>query len=494
MGQDNNQELASALEDVRRAAGQLLDAASAVNDLPEKSDIASISRFAKIALEVTGSAIDDLRENLISTYALYSRPVIDVENPNYSHLLLDKRINDLRDALLVAEKVAEAAGALSPNIAPQAPQQVLFSPTDERVSLEELRREVTAITSEVYGIKTSANQIGIVNINIEAIELKVDLASAIIAMREFVDALNLQRVFLGIKRNAARFAESVASLTGAFLPGIREGIERISTASVRALNVVMGILGRRDHARSAEEIWSESDVAEMLKSGREVPPQAAPYIRNLSFNSRIGRLEDFRHLTELRTLVLDVQGNEEKVYSLSNMKKLRSLKITISANADFSWINELSSLEELEIVGSYVKFSNISLPKFLSLENVRLIKISRVEIDEIPNFENCKNLKTISLRGVLTNNTRGISSAKSIIRLDFTNVAVSNLQFVIGLDELEVIDIRNSDVESISALRNLPSLRNIYISRQKASRLNLNEIPRRVIILGDQGGIIRSAR
>jgi hypothetical protein len=67
-------ELAEAFASLAGAAQGLLNQLSAANEPPIGVEKSTLQRFADISLEVSSSLPDDLRENLISAYALAARP------------------------------------------------------------------------------------------------------------------------------------------------------------------------------------------------------------------------------------------------------------------------------------------------------------------------------------------------------------------------------------------------------------------------------------
>lgn len=492
----DDQQLESALLAVRDAADRLKGQIRAINDATMPIDLVAVDRFASLAREVTHSPYEQLRENLLSAYALAYRPELDHDDVEFSYLLLDKRINDARDALLAAEKMAELSGAPPPPQTAPTPNQLLIPVAAERQEVEALRASVSKISNDISGIKVGDVLNGAVNIQIKSLEIKVDLAAAILAVRQWIDALNLERNLRGVREIARRVAGLLVDKTAPLFKMLSGSMSSIISVSSDALKSVGRLIEKhRKGGRDDGDIWSESEVLEMLSAGKPVPRAAAPFVRSLNLHQKSYiNIDDVAKLVELRKLAIQVDPSKHDISKLSELRQLRELDVQVSGHANFQWINDLEKLEILRVRTFWDRQNVLTFPKEVALRNLRRASFLNMTIDEVSSFSACEHLTELAFEDVRSDDFSRISSAKKLRKLSLDGTNPSNLGFLSDLHELEDLDLRNMKLPDLHVTRTLPSIQVVRVSRRFAGRNSIMQISNRAKVVGDHGGRIRGTR
>jgi len=486
------------LQAIEFSAQRLKRHLASMNFDGDKFDADQIKRFADISIEVCQSESSDLRDNLISAYSLSQRPKISDEDIDHSNLLLDKYINDLRDALLNAEQAASEIGLPTNSQPLSVPTPILVPIGRFPDEIKQLRASHNEIKAELDLIKVSGNQLGIFNFKVETIEIKVDIASAMLAFKQFIDAANLSRTFSGISSNVDKLIGWSIDNTGPAVESIAAGARKIKNyaqVAIASIKLMIKKIGKSD--RGDQEIWSEVEALNLLREGKTIPEEAIPFIRhaNLNYGYKC-KIDDISKLSELRTLEYSAYSGEEKnLYKLSSLKKLRTLKLSVSRGCDLSWVNDLRELEKLNLSGPYNSERPICFlgNEFLG-EKLQSITINNMTVDKIPSFSSLPGLRNLDIDGLVSDDFSSIATAKNITHLSAIASDLSNIDFITSLTELEDLDIRDIPGVSLAPARSAISLKTLRISRRYIHNYNLNDVRLSVNIYGDHGGTIRKSK
>lgn len=487
--------LEASLEALVGSARRLHEHIKSINDPTQEPYAGEAVRLANLCVEVSKSQIEDIRENLISAYNLATRPKIDDEEIQFSHLLLDKLVNDVRDALLSAELAAESAGAPPPSHMNPSQSSVLI-PTSEKDELRSIKGEIANIQSEMAAIRVSGTQVGFLNVQLEKMEVKLHLAEAILEVRKWIDGLNLERNISGIRIFARQIQGWLQDKSISILQIAEKPIDIIISASSSALRTVSNLISKYKTQKETDEIWSESEISAMLRDGKNIPEGASPYVRSISlsgFNSEPINLSELSKLRDLRYLSINYIKDPSNLHLLSSLTKLRTLSFMTSGPIRLDWINDLVNLEEVSIRGLSRSGSKIIFPQSIKLDKLSSLSINTCHAEKLPIFDTPSLLKLdVSMFDV--DNYDNISTISGLRSIFFKNSRIVDFKFLMNLHELEIIDLRKAHFPNLSPLKSLVSLKTIFINRSAFSNQIRAQVGDRIELRGDHGGLIRATR
>lgn len=192
-------------------------------------------------------------------------------------------------------------------------------------------------------------------------------------------------------------------------------------------------------------------------------------IENLNFISGLKNLKDFYvsncQLISLSGIPTNIQNfsfkgsrlietiKDSEFETLRNLKNLRIVEIE-SNNSDFSFLSDLTELEQLTIsseaekviipcLSSQKKLKYISIPiatqnlDFLDMnEEIEMIYVYRTSIENIKGLKNCNKIKVIYI--IDCKNLTSLSGLENCKEMDITirNIGVENLDGLIGCTKL----------------------------------------------------------
>ncbi len=145
--------------------------------------------------------------------------------------------------------------------------------------------------------------------------------------------------------------------------------------------------------------------------------------------------------------------------SLSSLVNLRNLVLESTGIMDLSVLPGLASLEILMLANNSI--SDIS--SLSGLANLRYLNIDSNSIDNIDGLSSLTNLTILGISGNPITDFSPISNLTTLTNLYCSNMgtALTDISFLVGLDNLRVITLKSNAITDISALSSLPLLESI---------------------------------
>lgn len=173
----------------------------------------------------------------------------------------------------------------------------------------------------------------------------------------------------------------------------------------------------------------------------------------------IGGIENLKYLKNCSLV-----GNENKIQikNLNKLKELNNLKgITIwyTILDDLSCINEISSLENIEI-----RFCNVNNISELQISKLKKLVIVDCQISNIDNLKGACELETLDLS---KNKIKDISALVNLTKLKSLNLDENEIEDISALSNLTnliTLSLRKNKIKDISALGNLKLLSQLVLA------------------------------
>ena len=173
----------------------------------------------------------------------------------------------------------------------------------------------------------------------------------------------------------------------------------------------------------------------------------------------IGGIENLKYLKNCSLI-----GNENKIQikNLNKLKELNNLKgITIwyTILDDLSCINEISSLENIEI-----RFCNVNNISELQISKLKKLVIVDCQISNIDNLKGACELETLDLS---KNKIKDISALVNLTKLKSLNLdenEIDDISALSNLTNLITLSLRKNKIKDISALGNLKLLSQLVLA------------------------------
>ncbi len=173
----------------------------------------------------------------------------------------------------------------------------------------------------------------------------------------------------------------------------------------------------------------------------------------------IGGIENLKYLKNCSLI-----GNENKIQikNLNKLKELNNLKgITIwyTILDDLSCINEISSLENIEI-----RFCNVNNISELQISKLKKLVIVDCQISNIDNLKGACELETLDLS---KNKIKDISALVNLTKLKSLNLDENEIEDISALSNLTnliTLSLRKNKIKDISALGNLKLLSQLVLA------------------------------
>jgi len=158
-------------------------------------------------------------------------------------------------------------------------------------------------------------------------------------------------------------------------------------------------------------------------------------IRLFHFIKDICDLSVLELISDVEKLTIDCVDEVKNIQCLSSLKKLKSFSVGIYNLESFECLNNIpQNLEELYLDQT---------------------KSKKPDLNVLEKFE---NLKVLSVVGH-TKNIHTISKLINLRALNFRTVKAENLDFLKGLNKLQVLDVRQGSVKDVSVLKELKQLK-----------------------------------
>lgn len=168
-------------------------------------------------------------------------------------------------------------------------------------------------------------------------------------------------------------------------------------------------------------------------------------------------LNDLRHLTSQRSLVLtDPQGLTD-LAPLTMLTKLTRLTITGAPVTDLSPIRNLTNLEYLDLSGTEVK-ELAHLRYAVALKELRL---SGTRISSLATIEKFRQLHLLDLSNTLITDISPLSALTGLIDLDLSKTMVENLRPLTNIRQLTHLSVSHTNVKGFAGLSSMTHLEHL---------------------------------
>ena len=229
------------------------------------------------------------------------------------------------------------------------------------------------------------------------------------------------------------------------------------------------------------------------------------------FRNQIFDLSPLKNLNNLRELVLTRNGISD-LSPITNLTNLTELGLGVNKISDLSSLKNLTNLISLDLFSNQI--SDISPLK--DLTNLETLRLAVNPISDISPLKDLTNLKGLSftarpgidasvleklreqgmeflsgtktsatiydqrladaIRRELGGNSATVLNMKNIINLDLSDYGVQNLTGLEFAINLEVLNLENSQISSISPLKNLTKLRELNLGKNTTNYFHKNKI------------------
>jgi len=174
------------------------------------------------------------------------------------------------------------------------------------------------------------------------------------------------------------------------------------------------------------------------------PVYSAETVRNLIDSGKLNGLRIFDHWEPLKSSDF-----------LRDFTFLKRLEIAFRYDQDYSFLSDLSQLEHLSIGPSFPMENSIDLSHQVNLKYLSL----QWRKNRINRLEACQNLEDLCLVEFKNTDLNLISTLKKIVRLRIKTGSMKSLDGIENLGKLEVLEIGNCrSLRSISHLDGLGAL------------------------------------
>lgn len=173
----------------------------------------------------------------------------------------------------------------------------------------------------------------------------------------------------------------------------------------------------------------------------------------------IGGIENLKYLKNCSLI-----GNENKtqINNLNKLKELNNLKeiaIWYTTLDDLSCINEIPSLENVEI-----RFCNVNNISELQVSKLKKLVIVDAQLSNIDNLKNANELENLNLSKNKIKDISALSNLTKIKFLDLHENEVEDISALSNLTNLITLNLRKNRIRDISALENLKLLSQVVLA------------------------------
>ena len=253
---------------------------------------------------------------------------------------------------------------------------------------------------------------------------------------------------------------------------------------LEALREVDGLLRVRSLAIRLDASWGEQPCPEITAVPGEGEPSAGlaglsdfPALETLDLeglNVR-GLADELRALPELRRLILR-RTRVAEVPHLAAFPRLVVLDLTGCPVSKVEGLAGAVTLEYLDVSGTDVS----SLEDLRNLDRLETLRASGTTIAEIPGLKDLQGLRRLDFHGApLLTHVRGLGALRSIREVDLGRTALTELDDLEVLTELEVLRVDHTKVRSLAGL-GTPGLTRLMVAglRDLTSVGDLARFPR----------------
>jgi len=165
-------------------------------------------------------------------------------------------------------------------------------------------------------------------------------------------------------------------------------------------------------------------------------------------------LVDLRYFTGLKKVSI-FDTNIEDLNTLKNCKAVESIQLYGCTNVTMDWISALPSLKELSLSFCFeIDFSNMGESD--SVSKLDLYWSNTPPLDELSKLANLKELSISSSKALV--NVEALTTLKNLTDLSIGDCRMTKLDFLQGMQQLNLFSIYISNIRDISAVSALENL------------------------------------
>lgn len=224
---------------------------------------------------------------------------------------------------------------------------------------------------------------------------------------------------------------------------------------------------------------ADANLRDAILAALEGPinEQALSTIRSLRVEERVADLDGIEHLTNLKSLSLELGEDPKNVGALGSLANLEELTLSGSGIVDLSQLSSLVKLTSLTVLGiSSEEFT--FLAAFGSLKKLTLIACDVRELSRlIPSIKNTLALSYLDLSGNKLSDIAEIAALDRLQTLRLGYNELSDITVLSSFQELRWLEINNNKVQDISVLVELEKLSVVLLQGNP-----LNDVSRQTYI------------
>ncbi len=195
-------------------------------------------------------------------------------------------------------------------------------------------------------------------------------------------------------------------------------------------------------------------------------------------NNPISDIEELRELDNLEGLNISNTGVSD-ISCLEGMA-IREFNCSYNNVTDYSVLSSLDHLNNLMI--SYADKETISYIN--TIENMQILSLSNSEIESLSELSNLTKLECIDLS--LSKKIDSLTGIENFPRLSFLGIAetgITDISILPQVTSLEMLDITNAGLDSLSPVADCGRLNTIFIDSGKEAELKRYDISDRIDII-----------
>ena len=208
-----------------------------------------------------------------------------------------------------------------------------------------------------------------------------------------------------------------------------------------------------------------------------------PYLYWLTIRSserEIGDYIKFIIKHGLSINLLDIQAQLITIPDLFSLTELRLLNLTKNNIEQVNWFGNLPKLEQLILIGNKIKTLK-GFEKFGGYPNLKEINLSNNRISEICEFKHLSHIPNLSRVNLSVNKIKNLNISYNIPNMTHLNLSDNKIDNIIALknlSRLKSLNLSYNKLIKLENLENLPELQYINIEKNRVSFLSgLEQLP-----------------
>lgn len=192
-----------------------------------------------------------------------------------------------------------------------------------------------------------------------------------------------------------------------------------------------------------------------------------------SFNEIVG----FEEIYDLPIKILSMWGadtlpNHDKKWGFKKIKKLVLPTLGLKyGHVDF--LEDLVSIETLELEGKYGNFSKFSIEGLKLFKNLKYLKTYNLGFNKTDVLSNLKNLNYVILNEDNLTDISGLTSSPNLEFIDLSNSKkLKDISPLSKLKNIKLIDVSYTQISSLKGLENSTKLHGVCVSKSPLQNLD----------------------